>query len=204
MILLSSLIQHYMRRFYQTRSSTQTLASQSQPQPPNPSPPAPPTEPVNPIMIEDSHITPPHLTGVLDLDPEPVAEQEPAQEFVPAPLPNFALPQDLQDAMTQLVQLMTIHFQGQQQAQAQPAAPAPQQRLHVRTRDPEPYDGTDPSKLCAFLSQCWLAFRSCPNNFSNDQIKITYAVLWLKGTALWWYEPNLSFPDHNLPNYAHW
>ena len=153
-------------------------------------------------MSEESHETPPHLTGVLDLDPEPVAEQEPAPEFVPEPLPNFAPPQDLQDAMTQLVQLMTIHFHGQQQAQAQPAAPAPQQRSRVKTRDPDPYDGTDPSKLRAFLSQCRLTFRSRPNDFSNDQIKITYAVSWLKGTALRWYEPNLSLPDRNLPNYA--
>lgn len=153
-------------------------------------------------MSENSHETPPHLTGVLDLDPEPVADQEPAQDFAPAPLPNFTPPQDLQDAMNQLVQLMTIHFQGQQQAQARPAAPAPQQRSRVRTRDPDPYNGTDPTKLRAFLSQCRLTFRSRPNDFTNDQIKITYAVSWLKGTALRWYEPNLTIPERNLPDHA--
>ena len=69
-------------------------------------------------------------------------------------------------------------------------------------RDPEPYDGTDPAKLRGFLSQCLLTFQGRPQDFAHDQIKITYAVSWLKGTALRWYELNLSLPDDELPDYT--
>jgi len=29
-----------------------------------------------------------------------------------------------------------------------------------------------------------------------------FAVLWLTGTALCWYEPNLELEDYNLPDFA--
>jgi len=72
----------------------------------------------------------------------------------------------------------------------------------VKTRDPEPYDGNDPAKLRAFLSQCKLVFRARPDDFDDDEVKITYAVSWLKGTAQRWYEPNLALDDDELPEYA--
>ena len=115
----------------------------------------------------------------------------------PAPVPN------LNDAVAQLVQLMTTQFQAIQPCPAgqAPNCPADPPHSRVKTRDPDPYDASDPSKLRAFLSQCRLAFRSRPNNFTNDQIHITYAVPWLKGTALRWYEPNLTLPEDDLPDY---
>jgi hypothetical protein len=60
----------------------------------------------------------------------------------------------------------------------------------------------DPSKLHAFLSQCRLMFRNRPNDFTDDQFKITYAVSWLKGTVLCWYEPNLILDEEDLPDYT--
>ena len=57
-------------------------------------------------------------------------------------------------------------------------------------------------KLCAFLSQCKLVFRACPDDFKHDEVKITYAVSWLKGTTQQWYEPNLTLKDFDLPEYA--
>ena len=76
-------------------------------------------------------------------------------------------------------------------------------RTRVKTQDPEPYDGSDPAKLCAFLAQCKLIFRARPDDFEFDDIKITYAVSWLKGTAQHWYEPNLALDEHKLPDFAH-
>ena len=118
------------------------------------------------------------------------------------PLPPQNPP--LQDAVAQLVDLMTAQFlarvpNAQNQAQDQPLR---NPCARVKTHDPDAYDSTDPSKLHAFLSQCCLTFRSCPNDFINNQIKITYAVSWLKGTALCWYKPNLNLPDNELPNFA--
>ena len=108
------------------------------------------------------------------------------------------------DAVDQLIELLTdrlLAWAPQAPVQA-PEPPGAQPRTRVKTRNPEPYDGSDPEKLRAFISQCRLAFRSRPNDFANDQIKITYAVSWLKGTALRWYEPTLDLPDDDLPNYA--
>ena len=137
-------------------------------------------------MSDHTHDTPPHQEDQLD----------------PPILPPINPP--LQDAVAQLVDLMTARFTARvpdahNQAQNPPAG---NPRARVKTRDPDPYDGTDSSKLRAFLSQCRLTFRSRPNDFTNDQIKITYAVSWLKGTALRWYEPNLDLPDDALPDYA--
>jgi hypothetical protein len=125
-------------------------------------------------------------------------DSPPHQAGEPAPNPN------LQDAVAQLVQLMAAQFQAMQPPAADraPYHPAGPPRPRVKTRDPDPYDGSDPSKLRAFLSQCRLTFRSRPNDFANNQIKITYAVSWLKGTALRWYEPNLVLDEEDLPDYA--
>ena len=77
-------------------------------------------------------------------------------------------------------------------------------RSRVKTRDPDPYDGSDPAKLRSFLSQCKLVFRSRPDEYRHDSLKILYAVPWLEGTAQRWYEPNLALDadDDDLPNFT--
>jgi len=63
------------------------------------------------------------------------------------------------------------------------AAPAPSAqssnpqapRSRVKTRDPDPCDGSDPAKLRLFLSQCKLVFRSRPEEYRNDHLKIVFA-----------------------------
>jgi len=45
-------------------------------------------------------------------------------------------------------------------------------------------------------------FRSRPDEYRNDELKIMYAVSWLKGTAQRWYEPNLSLDEDELPDFA--
>jgi hypothetical protein len=52
------------------------------------------------------------------------------------------------------------------------------------------------------MSQCKLVFRARPHDFDDDEVKITYAVSWLKGTAQRWYEPNLALAEDDLPIYA--
>ena len=120
------------------------------------------------------------------------------------PPPPLAIDPNLQQAMAALFQAMMANV---------PAAPphvdpVPQgcegpPRQRVKAREPDPYDGTDPSKLRAFLSQCKLVFRSSPQAFANDELKIMYAVSYLKGTALRWFEPNLSLDELDLPLHAY-
>lgn len=51
---------------------------------------------------------------------------------------------------------------------------------------------------------CAPFFRSANLCFvpAEDQVKITYAVSWLKGTAQRWYEPNLALRERDLPDFA--
>jgi len=69
----------------------------------------------------------------------------------------------LQAAMAAFFTTMTQQFQAQV-ANPQPVnLPDPlhyQQapRSHIKTWDPDPYDGSDPAKLRSFLSQCKLVF----------------------------------------------
>jgi len=113
----------------------------------------------------------------------------------------------LQAAMAAFFTTMTQQFQAQV-ANPQPVnlpnplqyQPAPQS--HIKTWDPDPYDGSDPTKLCSFPSQCKLVFQSQPEEYRHDHAKIMFAVSWLKGMAQWWFKPILALEDHKLPWYT--
>lgn len=109
---------------------------------------------------------------------------------------------NLAQAMTALMAQLQAGPANPPRAQAPAREPAREHRTRVKARDPDPYDGSDPSKLRAFLSQCKLVFRARPRDFDEDEVKITYAVSWLKGTAQRWYEPNLSLDEDELPDFA--
>jgi hypothetical protein len=73
----------------------------------------------------------------------------------------------------------------------------------MKLRDPDPFDGSDPKKLNPFLLICRLNFRVKPQSFSNDYAKVSYALSYLKGTALDWFEPSLQAEDEEeLPVWA--
>jgi Retrotransposon gag protein. len=61
----------------------------------------------------------------------------------------------------------------------------------AKVREPDTFDGTEPSKLRPFLVQCQLNFRDRPEAFSEDPAKINFAISYLKGFALAWFEPYL-------------
>ena len=60
-----------------------------------------------------------------------------------------------------------------------------------KVRKPDPFDGSDSRKLRTFLLQLNLVFRSSPRTYALDRDKVTYALSYLKGTALEWFEPGL-------------
>jgi len=78
-----------------------------------------------------------------------------------------------------MFQAMTAQIQHGMMA-VQAPAPAPRPRLltapRIKTRDPDLYDGNDPSKLQTFLSQCKLAFLIRPDDFREDTVKIMFAI----------------------------
>jgi hypothetical protein len=61
-----------------------------------------------------------------------------------------------------------------------------------KVREPDCFDGSDPRKLRTFLVQCRLNFEDRPSAFRTHRAKVTYALSYLKGTALDWFEPELS------------
>ena len=58
--------------------------------------------------------------------------------------------------------------------------------------EPDIFDGSDTCKSQPFLVQCTLNFRNCPDTFSTDSAKVTFALSYLKGTALDWFKLSLA------------
>ena len=61
--------------------------------------------------------------------------------------------------------------------------------------DPDPFDGSNPKKLRGFLLECKLNFRAQPKAFQTEYAKVNYAMSFLKGMALDYFEPFLDTPD---------
>ena len=181
-----------------------------------------PTDP-SPLLEDDINALFDSLTPTLTLLPLPSQMAEEQQPDSPPPMapilptamnPLPAMDPNIQNTMTTLTKAMTHQFQAQAPLPANPPHccrhQLPSPNCHtpgtcVKTRDPDPYKRSDLSRLCVFLSQCKLVFQACPDDLEEDKVKITYAVSWLKGTALRWYEPNLLLHDHDLPQFTlHW
>ena len=62
----------------------------------------------------------------------------------------------------------------------------------TKVHEPDVFDGLDTCKLQPSLVQCTLNFRDCPDAFSSDSAKVTFALSYLKGTALDWFELSLT------------
>ena len=153
-------------------------------------------------MSEDAHDRPPHMGEHPENPGSPPSE---AFDPHPAAPPPAKIDPNLQHAITALIQAMTTQFRlGMRAAQAPPPgarpAPAAANRAYIKTWGPDPYDGSDPSKLRAFLSQRKLVFRSHPDDFREDTVKITYATSWLRVTAQRWYEPTLELEYRIRPS----
>src|SRR6202040_3517484 len=57
--------------------------------------------------------------------------------------------------------------------------------------EPDPFDGTDPAKLRTFLVQLQLSFNDRPSAFGNGRRKVNFAISYLKGIALIYFETSL-------------
>ena len=64
-----------------------------------------------------------------------------------------------------------------------------------KVREPDPFDGTDTTKLRTFLVQLQLNFNDQPRAFSEDRRKVNFAISYLKGIALAHFENMLIKPD---------
>ena len=149
-----------------------------------PTPTLTPSPPPLSTMSEHAHNIPPHINAPpevpaspppaspLPASPPPEAFDPELQQELPAAPPLAPIDPHLQNAMTALIQAMAAQFQQFHLGMADTPSPilahcpvpAVANRSRIKTRDPNPYDGSDSTKLRAFLSQCKLVFRSRPDD----------------------------------------
>src|SRR6202040_2861947 len=65
----------------------------------------------------------------------------------------------------------------------------------AKVQEPDPFDGTVPAKLQTFLVQLQLSFNDQPSAFGNGRRKVNFAISYLKGMALAYFETSLLEPD---------
>ena len=98
---------------------------------------------------------------------------------------------DLAAAIALLAQTLAAQNVHPPPALHTPAAPV---TSLTRLREPDTFDGSDANKLRVFILQCSLHFHDHANAFSSGRTKVTYALSFLTGPALSWFEPTLFGP----------
>ena len=69
--------------------------------------------------------------------------------------------------------------------------PQPKKK-HRTIREPDPFSGGGPDELRAFLFQCQIYFRASEGEFTKDSERIFFAISYLRGIALDYFEPFMS------------
>ena len=70
-----------------------------------------------------------------------------------------------------------------------------QETPSTKVQDPDPFNGSDPKKLQGFLLECKLNFWAQLKAFCMENAKVNYAMSFLKGTALDYFERFLDTPN---------
>ena len=64
----------------------------------------------------------------------------------------------------------------------------------VQIGEPDPFNGSDPKKLCTFHLQCKLNFQDGKDLFQDETTKVNHVLSYLKGSALDCFKPGLLDP----------
>jgi hypothetical protein len=65
-------------------------------------------------------------------------------------------------------------------------------RSKVLQRAPDVFDGLDPTKLDTFNFQCSLYLAACDRDFPDQESRVTFALSYLKGVPLDWFQGELT------------
>ncbi|KAF5363054.1 hypothetical protein D9758_012643 [Tetrapyrgos nigripes] len=74
-------------------------------------------------------------------------------------------------------------------------APGSSSNEKTEVKKPDTFDGTDPRKLCPFLIQLQINLQNHPNAYTTDAAKISFALSYLSGSALEFFEPDILNPN---------
>ena len=129
-----------------------------------------------------------HIPDLPPIEEEP-RQQSPASEpRAPSPVPEpitQGTPFDDQSTpnLAQAIMLMTQELRRRENGPRK-----------AKAKEPDTFDGSDPRKLNNFILLCNLYFRN-NSSYDEDETKVTFALSYLRGTALEYFEPAILDTD---------
>src|SRR6202044_2082847 len=131
--------------------------------------------------------------------PDPPEVPEPSDdEEVPDLNPNVSVGTPFVDETTpnlaEAIMLMTRELRRRE---------TPSRGAVGKVKEPDTFDGSDPRKLNNFILLCNLYFRNNPY-YADDEAKVTFALSYLRGTALEYFEPSILDSEDAPAWMDHW
>ena len=80
----------------------------------------------------------------------------------------------------------------------------PKPKSNIKPRTPDVFDGTDPSKVDTFTFQCSMYYNACSSDFPDEESRVTFALSYLKGVPLDWFQAELSRAINDGDDYPEW
>jgi hypothetical protein len=80
----------------------------------------------------------------------------------------------------------------------------PKPKSNIKPRTPDIFDGTDPAKVDTFTFQCSMYFTACSSDFPDEESRVTFALSYLKGVPLDWFQAELSRAINDNEDYPEW
>jgi len=133
---------------------------------------------------EQEFVPPHHNTTILDQNRSPTAS--PARSIIHEPTREPTR----DESLTQALLLLTEELRRREGSV--PVTVAAGKR--PKAKEPDTFDGSDPKKLNNFILLCNLFFRTNPA-YADDTAKVNFALSYLRGMALEYFEPSIIDSD---------
>ena len=77
-------------------------------------------------------------------------------------------------------------------------------RSTIKPRSPDTFDGTDPAKLETFTFQISMYIAARSKDFPDDESQVTFAMSYLKGTPLEWFQTEVNHAIQGNGRFPRW
>jgi hypothetical protein len=143
---------------------------------------------VSPFPSDDRAIPAPEPDSPI---PNENPEPEPNPEVAPGPDPDDSDPEREEDSADSDNDAPNLALS--LKLLAKKISKIPQSKSSsIKPRSPDTFDGTDPNKLETFVFQVSMYIEALSHNFQDDKSRVTFALSYLKGTPLEWFQNELS------------
>ena len=130
------------------------------------------------IVSSGEHDDPP-----TDIEEPEEPANEPIEPLGSVPCDSVPLIDEPTASLTEAIMLMTKELRHREKPSSK-----------AKAKEPDTFDGSDPKKLNNFIILCNLYFRSNPV-YSDDSAKVNFALSYLRGLALEYFEPSILDED---------